>query len=220
MDPMGNDPMALPAASCLCYHPVNNPGASSGAFAYDNKNERSKLRGIQPERQGLMNESQNPAARGSAGALSRPGKIAPQQILVVEDDHCIRQLNSEVLLNAGYLVDAAEDGAVAWDILQLKGYDLLITDNEMPKVSGIELLKMLHGARLDLPVIMATGTPPTAEFTRHPGLQPAVTLLKPYTFSELLSAVEEALRVTASPREQIAPKAQWQNQPPADGLRR
>ena len=39
--------------------PVNNPGASSGALRYENKFERSKLRVIQPERPGLMNQKDN-----------------------------------------------------------------------------------------------------------------------------------------------------------------
>jgi len=166
-----------------------------------------------------MNESQNPAGRKSAGAPSGPGTSAPRQILVVEDDHCIRQINTEVLLNAGYLVDQAEDGAVAWDILQLKGYDLLLTDNEMPVLSGLELLKRLHAARLDLPVIMATGTLPKDEFTRYPWLKPAGTLIKPYTLDELLIAVREVLSVTDAAPGQNAPQAQWQIQPPAGGLR-
>ncbi len=51
----------------------------------------------------------------------------------------------------------------------------------MPKVTGVELLQKLHDARLALPVIMATGTIPEAEFARYPWLRPNATLLKPYT---------------------------------------
>ena len=84
----------------------------------------------------------------------------PDHILVVEDDIFFRRLNTQVLLGSGYEVDAAADGAAAWQALNTDGYDLLITDNSMPKLSGVELLKKLRGARMALPVIMATGTLP------------------------------------------------------------
>jgi DNA-binding response OmpR family regulator len=48
-----------------------------------------------------------------------------------------------VLIDAGYQVDVAEDGATAWAALQLSKYDLLITDQFMPKVSGVELPKKI-----------------------------------------------------------------------------
>ena len=118
----------------------------------------------------------------------------PDQILVAEDDVFFRRVNTQVLLRSGYEVDAAADGAAAWRALNTERYDLLITDNGMPKVSGIELLKKLHGARMTLPVIMATAALPEEEFTRYPWLQPAATLLKPYTGEEMLRIVKKVLR--------------------------
>jgi two-component system chemotaxis response regulator CheY len=148
-----------------------------------------------------------------------PGRTnPPQRILVVEDDGDIRRLNSEVLIQFGYHVDTAEDGAAAWDTLQLKGYDLLVTDNEMPKVTGIELLKKVQDARMTLPVIMATGKYPREGLASHAGPQPTAILFKPYTLEEFLGAVKEVLRVTTGAREQPVPPS-WQSQPPADGLR-
>lgn len=125
------------------------------------------------------------------------------RILVVDDEPLIRQLNTEVLLESGYEVDAAEDGAVAWETLQHSGYDLLITDNDMPNVSGVDLLKKLCAARIPMPVIMVTGTFPQDEFARYPWLQPAATLLKPYTLAELLGAVKKILRASNGDREQL-----------------
>ncbi len=127
-----------------------------------------------------------------------------QRILVVEDDSMIRQLNTAALIESGYHVDTAEDGAAAWDALQRNSYDLLITDNGMPKVSGIELLKKLHAAKMALPVIMATGSLPQEEFTHSPWLHPAATLLKPYTLAELLRTVKEVLQAAVNACEQIA----------------
>jgi DNA-binding response OmpR family regulator len=118
----------------------------------------------------------------------------PHRILVVDDDAAVRRLNTMVLLREGYAVDAAEDGAAAWEALSEESYDLIITDNNMPELSGVDLLRKLRAARMALPVIMATGSLPKEEFARSPWLQPAGTLLKPYTIVELLRTVKKVLR--------------------------
>jgi DNA-binding response OmpR family regulator len=130
----------------------------------------------------------------SEGGGLRCQASPPHRILVVDDEPLIRHLNTQVLIDSGYHVDAAEDGAVAWDTLQVTRYDLLVTDNDMPAMSGVELIKKLHAARVALPVIMATGSSPKEEFTRYPWLQPAATLLKPYTVVEFLGTVKNVLR--------------------------
>ena len=132
----------------------------------------------------------------SVETISRPLPTLPdsnRRILLVEDDAELRRFNTEVLTRNGYYVDAVEDGALAWDVLTARSYDLLITDNSMPKVTGIELLKKLQNANMAVAVIMATGVLPEWEFRRNPALAPAVTLVKPYTVPELLRAVRTVL---------------------------
>jgi two-component system chemotaxis response regulator CheY len=132
-------------------------------------------------------------AEASASANTRREIDPAQHILLVDDESSIRRLAVEVLTRAGYDVDGAEDGAVAWQALNAESYDLLITDNNMPNLTGVELLKKLRAARMELPVIMATGALPTMEFTRHTWLQPAAALIKPYSPAELLGAVKMVL---------------------------
>lgn len=119
---------------------------------------------------------------------------APHRILVVEDEIFFRRLITDGLSRAGYQVDAAHDGAAAWDILQFRNYDLMVTDNRMPKLSGVDLLKRLSAAQMAVPVIMATTESPKDEFTRHPGIRPAAMLVKPYTVEDLLEEVEKIFR--------------------------
>jgi len=111
----------------------------------------------------------------------------------VEDEPLICQLCVKALTNSGYEVDATGDGAAAWISLQLNDYDLLITDNELPTLSGVDLLKRLHAACFVLPVIMATGNYPQEEFIRQPFLPPATVLLKPYSMATLLKVVDGVL---------------------------
>jgi CheY-like chemotaxis protein len=144
-----------------------------------------------------MNRNEIPRAR-EPEARGLPARMGvPLHVLVVEDDDVLRETNADMLLRAGYQVQDAVDGAAAWDALSEGYYDLLITDNNMPRVSGLELLKRLHAARMGIPVIMATGTLPEEEFTRQPWLKPVATLLKPYTQEQMLEAVEKVLRKTA-----------------------
>jgi DNA-binding response OmpR family regulator len=116
------------------------------------------------------------------------------RILVVDGDSDLRQMYAFLLARPGYEVDVAEDGAVGWQALRAHHYNLLITEHEMPTLTGIELIKMLRAARMDLPVVMAAGRMPTCALARNPWLQLAATLLKPFTADELLNTVKKVLR--------------------------
>lgn len=118
----------------------------------------------------------------------------PQRILVVDDDKDIRQLNFEFLIRSGYEVDTAEDGADGWKMLDAVryapgSYDLLITDNNMPNMSGLELIKRVRSERMILPIILASGSEPV----NTQWLQLAAVLPKPYSMDQLVQTVQEAL---------------------------
>jgi len=126
----------------------------------------------------------------------------PHRILVVEDDRELRQINAMVLTHAGYAVDMAEDGAAAWEALQAKRYELVITDNSMPKLTGIELLQKLRSARMELPVIMATRALPR-QLVQNPEFEPVATLEKPYAPEQLLNAVKVVLHEVSTKSSQL-----------------
>jgi len=142
-----------------------------------------------------------------------------QRVLVVDDDEFIRQINYEILLSAGYEVDVANDGAAAWDALQLQNYDLMVTDNQMPNLCGVELVEKIRNAGMTLPIIMATGNLPGEEFFQQHANQPIPTLLKPYTHTELLGTVEAVLCAANAGEDTVTLVPNWESQPTVFGLR-
>jgi DNA-binding response OmpR family regulator len=132
----------------------------------------------------------------SARAPNQSKANLSNRILVVDDDISIRELSTAVLIASGFQVDTAEDGVAGWEALHASSYDLLITDHNMPKVSGVELVKKLRSARMTLPVVLASGAIPTDELNRNPALRLAATLLKPFTVEELLGTVKKVLRAS------------------------
>jgi DNA-binding response OmpR family regulator len=130
----------------------------------------------------------------STSALAQRQPRSSQRILLVDDEVLIRKLCARVLNCFGYQTDTANDGAAAWKALQSKDYDLLITDNNMPRVSGVELVKKVRSAQMSLPVILVSGNLPSGELNRNPWLQGVATLAKPFTGDELLGTVNSVLR--------------------------
>jgi DNA-binding response OmpR family regulator len=162
-----------------------------------------------------MKDVQIPPTAELAEPWMRGRRSPAHRILVAYDEPLIRRLITAALAGSGYHVDNAENGAVAWEALQAKPYDLLITDHLMPKISGVELVKNLRSARMALPVVMVAGQLPLDEL---PSLQLAATFVKPFVVAELLDTVENVLRPTETPREQMNPLSHSRNQPSASGL--
>ena len=80
-------------------------------------------------------------------------------VLVVDDDASIRSLLSYVVRHhlADYEIVAAADGAEALDYLSERAIELVITDHEMPRLSGLELVQIVKAQTPELPVILISG---------------------------------------------------------------
>src|SRR6185436_9192931 len=91
----------------------------------------------------LTEQSANVPGYGQPASFNR--------ILLVEDNFDVRRLATRVLVRAGYEVDTAEDGQAGWEALLAQSYALLITDNKMPRLSGLKLVKQLRSTQITLP---------------------------------------------------------------------
>jgi DNA-binding response OmpR family regulator len=105
--------------------------------------------------------------------------------MIVEDDPAIRRLYSFLLTNSGYHVLEAEDGVVALTRFNEQKCDLIITDMNMPRMGGMELVKELREKSNNVYVIMVTayGTPDTERMALNLGANEYIA--KPFDFEEL-----------------------------------
>ena len=143
-----------------------------------------------------------------------------RRILIADDDSLILYRNAEVLIRHGFEVDVAENGAEAWEAIQLDQYDLLITDNNMPELSGLQLVKKVYDAGIPLPVIMASGTVQTDDLDRHSWFNIEAVLHKPYTAEMLVETVKNVLLMTGGICDTFELPPVWHIQPPTDHIRR
>ena len=81
------------------------------------------------------------------------------KIIIVDDFSTMRRIIKNILRQLGFNnVQEADDGATAWPKIQSEPFDLVITDWNMPKMSGLELLKNIRNDEnlKDIPVLMVT----------------------------------------------------------------
>jgi DNA-binding NtrC family response regulator len=116
-------------------------------------------------------------------------------ILVVDDEHGIRDLLWEVLNDEGHAVTLAENAAQARAARAAEVPDLVLLDIWMPDMDGVTLLKeWAAGGLLTMPVIMMSGHATIDTAVEATKIGALAFLEKPVTLLKLLSAVEDALK--------------------------
>lgn len=96
----------------------------------------------------LVRSIDNLLTRGSLMKLNRQAKVEKagrKRILVVDDSLTVREVERRLLENHGYEVTVAVDGMDGWNAVQSSRFDLVVTDVDMPRMDGIDLLKRIKG---------------------------------------------------------------------------
>lgn len=116
------------------------------------------------------------------------------RILVVDDEESIREFLEIMLKKEGYEITLAEDGQKAKDLLTKKTFDMIISDLQMPHVTGIELLKHVKESYPEtvFMLITAFGTTETAVEAMKMGAYDYLT--KPFKIDEVRLNIQNALR--------------------------
>ena len=131
---------------------------------------------------------------GAPVALSAPGAAAMMlagRALVADDSRAIREAMTSMLGSEGWIVDVAEDGARALQMARQLRYDLLVTDLEMPELSGFDLIARLRrDERLkSLPIVVITSRASPENRRRARDLGVRALVAKPITRRKLLEAL-------------------------------
>ncbi|HBX69714.1 MAG TPA: hypothetical protein DEH25_10150 [Chloroflexi bacterium] len=127
--------------------------------------------------------------------------FAGAQVLVVDDEVGVTRLCDRFLTRSGFQVQTVNQPLTGIEILKTQKIDLLLADIRMPQMDGFELLKMAREQQPDLAVVIMTGygTVETAVESLHQGADGMI--LKPFSGSELVQSVEQALRNRQRERE-------------------
>jgi chemosensory pili system protein ChpA (sensor histidine kinase/response regulator) len=132
-------------------------------------------------------------AQSAALAMPTPARAVPQ-VLIVDDSLSVRQSLSELIKEGGFEPVLARDGVEAMDVLRKKLPSIVLSDIEMPRMNGLELVSYIratHGH--DLPVVMITSR--TMQKHRQQAMEAGADLYvtKPFSEDDLLSSIENLL---------------------------
>jgi len=128
------------------------------------------------------------------------------KILVIDDDHGIRQLLDSLLRHKGYDVLLAEDGQTGLELFRQEHPDVIVLDLKIPEMDGLTVLRHVRSLNLTQPVIIYSGawTPKTELQIRALGITETVT--KDCSLDRLVEAVKRALMPPHHGEEGVLPK--------------
>jgi two-component system alkaline phosphatase synthesis response regulator PhoP len=118
-----------------------------------------------------------------------------KKVLVVDDEIHIVHVVAIKLRNNGYEVITAENGAEAFDLACQENPDIIVTDFQMPVMTGLELVEKLRQCQQtkNIPVILLTARNFAISQEQQEKLQIADCLSKPFSPRELLGNIEDIL---------------------------
>ncbi len=139
-------------------------------------------------------------------------------ILVVDDEQGMREFLSILLEREGFVVECAQDGEEALQVVQKSPFDLIISDLKMPALDGVRLLEGLQKFRPGVPVILITAYASADSAIQAMKLGAYDYLTKPFRVEDIKQVISRALE---SKQEQVEGIFPWTGEPlshPAEGL--
>jgi EAL domain-containing protein (putative c-di-GMP-specific phosphodiesterase class I) len=134
--------------------------------------------------------------------LSTGGSFA--RILVVDDDEQLGRALARALSKAGYEVVVHHQGKTALDAVRAGGFEAIVSDIEMPGLTGIELLRAARDHDRDLPVILITGAPAigtAADAVEHGAFRYLIKPLDLTDFTQTVRRASQLYRLARAKRE-------------------
>jgi len=128
-----------------------------------------------------------PARREELEGTIEPSLQGSERILLVDDEEEVAAINSQLIETMGYQVTVAVDGQAALEQFREhpEAFDLVITDQTMPKITGVELTIKLLKIRSSLPVILCTGYSSLIDQEKAESIGVSGFILKPFSRKEI-----------------------------------
>jgi two-component system, cell cycle sensor histidine kinase and response regulator CckA len=118
--------------------------------------------------------------------------VNSRSILLVDDEENIRSVTQIILTRKGFKVDSASDGRQALELFKANPgkYDLIVTDQSMPKMSGVELTRAIRNTKSDIPIMLSTGQLGVADEKEFKEVGITAFIQKPWTANELIEQIQ------------------------------
>jgi EAL domain-containing protein (putative c-di-GMP-specific phosphodiesterase class I) len=129
------------------------------------------------------------AAKAAAGTGTR------RRVLVAEDEQALARSLSRLLVGGGYEVVIAQDGTSAAAAVKSQEFDVILSDIQMPGMSGLDLLRIVREHDLDVPVVLMTADPRIETAAQAVELGALQYLVKPVPVETLFKAMERAVKL-------------------------
>jgi EAL domain-containing protein (putative c-di-GMP-specific phosphodiesterase class I) len=129
-------------------------------------------------------------------AVAPTYEIGQKAVLLVDDDDKLAAGLRRILIKEGYQVTLANNGAAAAEIITQQSFDVILSDIQMPGMSGVDLLSVVRAYDLDVPVILMTGDPTLQTAIDAVSLGALQYLVKPTKIDVLLAAVAKASQLS------------------------
>ncbi|MBU0518224.1 sigma-54 dependent transcriptional regulator [bacterium] len=117
------------------------------------------------------------------------------RLLIADDDQEILTLLEDILESEGYQITTVKWGKAAYSALQNEHFNLLLTDLQMPDISGFQLLEMMAQEQPDLPILVITGSTSTQDAVQAIKKGALDFIEKPFDVKAILHTVKKALEV-------------------------
>jgi CheY-like chemotaxis protein len=138
----------------------------------------------------LLPLAEDPAAPVAETTTAEQPK-GSERILVIDDDDAVLTVIAEALGRCGYRVTCCANAAQALEAIEVRGegFDLVVTDQTMPGMTGTELAAALHRLRPALPVVLCSGHAPQAASASAAGIAAFVAKpIEPNEFARIVRA--------------------------------
>jgi CheY-like chemotaxis protein len=118
----------------------------------------------------------------------------PGRVLVIDDEPAVQDLLQRVLANAGHQVTVVDSAEGALIRLAKDRYDVLVVDNNLPRMTGLELMSLVRDHHPELRAIMITAYNTPAVEARARALGVVSYVAKPFGIVTIVGAVDDAIR--------------------------